>query len=224
MTKQNPFIRFVVLALLLLPSCSFAHPILKEGGFSGGLAHPALGFDHFLAMLSVGLLSVQLGGRAIWSVPATFVLFVLIGGVLGMHDVPLFTVEAGIASSVLVLGLAILADRRIPVLIAMAGVSIFGLFHGHAHGTEMPGFVHPVAYASGFVLGTALIHLLGVGLGLVATRNRVGTMALRACGAVIAILGVNFLITAIKEPKPQRTVAQILTCPDCGKIHTAFKN
>ena len=224
MTKQNPLVRFLLLALVLLPSCSFAHPILKEGGFSSGLAHPALGFDHFLAMLSVGLLSVQLGGRAIWSVPATFVLFVLIGGVLGMHDVPLFTVESGIASSVLILGLAILADRKIPVFVAMIGVAIFGLFHGHAHGTEMPGFVHPVEYASGFVLGTALIHLLGVGLGLIATRNRIGSLTLRTCGAVIAVIGFNFLITALKESKPQRTVAQILTCPDCGKIHTAFKN
>ena len=212
--------RIILWALLALPSCSFAHPILKEGGFGSGLAHPALGFDHFLAMLSVGLLSVQLGGRAIWTVPATFVLFVLIGGILGMHDVPLFTVEAGIASSVLILGLAILADRKIPVLIAMAGVAVFGLFHGHAHGTEMPGFVHPAAYASGFVLGTALIHLLGVGLGLIATRNRIGTMTLRACGALVAMLGIKFLVTAIQEPKPQRTVAKILTCPECGKIHT----
>lgn len=224
MKKSFSIFQVLAFGLCVLPSCSFAHPIMKEGGFSAGLAHPALGFDHFLAMLSVGLLSVQLGGRAIWSVPATFVLFVLIGGVMGMHDVPLFTVEAGIASSVLVLGLAIVADRRIPVLVAMSGVAIFGLFHGHAHGTEMPGFVHPAAYASGFVLGTALIHLLGVGLALVATRNRVGTVTLRACGAIIALLGVNFLVTAIQKPKPQRTVAQILTCPDCGKIHTAVKN
>lgn len=223
MAKRS-YLWLLVLGILLAPSGSFAHPILKEGGFGSGLAHPALGFDHFLAMLSVGLLSVQLGGRAIWSVPATFVLFVLIGGILGMHDVPLFTVEAGIASSVLILGLAILADRRIPILVAMAGVSIFGLFHGHAHGTEMPGFVHPAAYAAGFVMGTALIHLLGVGLGLVATRNRVGTMTLRACGGIVAILGGQFLFTALNEPKPQRTVAQILTCPDCGKIHTAVKN
>lgn len=224
MKKTFRFIGFFALLLLALPSCSFAHPILRDGGFSAGLAHPALGFDHFLAMLSVGLLSVQLGGRAIWSVPTTFVLFVLIGGEMGMHDVPLFTVEAGIAVSVLFLGLAIVADRRIPVLVAMCGVSIFGMFHGHAHGTEMPGFVHPAAYATGFVFGTALIHLLGVGLGLVATRNRVGSLTLRACGALIAVLGVNFLFTALHEPKPQRTVAQILTCPDCGKIHTAIKN
>ena len=224
MSNHNRILRLLLLAFCLVPSFSFAHPIIKEGGFSAGLAHPALGFDHFLAMLSVGLLSVQLGGRAIWTVPATFVFFVLIGGVMGMHDIPLFTVEAGIATSVLVLGLAIAADRRIPVLIAMVGVAVFGLFHGHAHGTEMPGFVHPAAYASGFVLGTALIHLLGVGLGLVATRHRVGTLTLRFCGALVAILGVNFLVTAIREPKPQRTVAQILTCPDCGKIHTAVKN
>lgn len=220
MIRSRSLLPFLGLFLFLSES-TWAHPIMKEGGFTSGLTHPALGFDHFLAMLSVGLLSVQLGGRAIWTVPATFVLFVLIGGIMGMHDVPLFTVEAGIASSVLVLGLAILADRRIPILVAMAGVAVFGLFHGHAHGTEMPGFVQPAAYASGFVVGTALIHLLGVGLGLIATRNRIGSISLRAAGAIIALLGLNFLITAIREPKPQRTVAQILTCPECGKIHRA---
>lgn len=224
MAARHRLPALLVLLSGLIPSLSMAHPIMKEGGFASGLAHPALGIDHFIAMLSVGLLSVQLGGRAIWTVPATFVLFVLVGGVMGMLDIPLFTVEAGIASSVLVLGSAILADRRIPVVWAMTGVAIFGLFHGHAHGTEMPGFVHPAAYASGFVLGTALIHLLGVGLGWLATRNRVGTLALRACGAGVAILGANFLLAAIREPKPQRTVAQILTCPDCGKIHSANKN
>jgi urease accessory protein len=192
---------------------------LHGDGFTSGFAHPIFGFDHFLAMLSVGLLSVQMGGRAIWTVPTTFVLFVLVGGILGMHDVPLFTVEAGIASSVLILGLTILADRQIPVLLAMAGVAVFGLFHGHAHGTEMPGFAHPAAYASGFVLGTALIHLLGVGLGLIATRNRIGSISLRVAGALIAILGLSFLITAILEPKPQRTAAQIRTKPEFGKVH-----
>lgn len=224
MPLRTRFSRLLFLAVCLVPSFSFAHPIMKEGGFSAGLAHPALGFDHFLAMLSVGLLSVQLGGRAIWTVPATFVFSVLIGGVMGMHDIPLFTVEAGIATSVLVLGLAIAADHKIPVWVAMGGVAVFGLFHGHAHGTEMPGFVHPAAYASGFVLGTALIHLLGVGLGMIATRHRTGTLTLRVCGAVVALLGVNFLVAALREPKPQRTVAQILTCPDCGKIHTAGRN
>ena len=208
-----------LLGILLLPSSSWAHVGLHGDGFTSGFAHPIFGFDHFLAMLSVGLLSVQLGGRAIWTVPATFVLFVLIGGILGMRGVPFFTVEAGIASSVLILGLAILADRRIPVLFAMAGVAVFGLFHGHAHGTEMPGFVHPAAYASGFVLGTALIHLLGVGLGLFATRNRIGSISLRVAGALIAILGLNFFITAILEPKPQRTAAQIRTNPEFGKVY-----
>ena len=210
-----------LLGILLLPSNTWAHVGLHGDGFTSGFAHPIFGFDHFLAMLSVGLLSVQLGGRAIWTVPATFVLFVLVGGILGMHDVPLFTVEAGIASSVLILGLAILADRQIPVMLAMAGVAVFGLFHGHAHGTEMPGFVHPAAYASGFVLGTALIHLLGVGLGLFATRNQIGSVSLRVAGALIALLGLNFFITAIREPKPQRTAAQIRANPEFGNVHAA---
>lgn len=191
-------LRFLLpLALLFFPADTWAHVGLHGDGFTSGFAHPIFGFDHFLAMLSVGLLSAQMGGRAIWTVPAIFVFFVLLGGVLGMRGVPLFTVEAGIASSVLVLGLAILADRQIPVLLAMAGVAVFGLFHGHAHGTEMPGFAHPAAYAAGFVLGTAGIHLLGVGLGLRAHRHQSGTHMLRISGSAIALVGLYFLSLAL---------------------------
>ena len=190
--------RLLPLALLLLPASTWAHVGLHGDGFTSGFTHPIFGFDHFLAMLSVGLLSVQLGGRSIWTVPATFLLFVLIGGVLGLTGIPFFSVETGIAASVLLLGLAILADRKIPELLAMAAVAGFALFHGHAHGTEMPGFAHPAAYAAGFVLGTAGIHLLGVGLGLLANRNKPGSLVLRASGAAIALVGFNFLSLALR--------------------------
>ena len=120
---------------------------------------------------------------------------------MGMHGFQIFSVETGIAVSVIALGLALVADKKIPVLAAMGGVALFGIFHGHAHGTEMPGFAQPVLYASGFVLGTALIHLLGVGLGWLATRNRIGSISLRAGGAAIALCGIFFLFSATNTVK-----------------------
>jgi len=188
-----------LLGILLLPSSSWAHVGLHGDGFTSGFAHPIFGFDHFLAMLSVGLLSVQMGGRAIWTVPTTFVLFVLVGGILGMHDVPLFTVEAGIASSVLILGLTILADRQIPVLLAMAGVAVFGLFHGHAHGTEMPADASGLAYGLGFVVATGLLHACGLGLGLALahlSRRPAGRLT-QATGTAICLAGITLLVAAV---------------------------
>jgi urease accessory protein len=199
---------------LLVPATTFAHTGHGGAGFSSGLTHPVFGFDHFLAMLSVGMLSAQMGGRAIWTVPATFVLFVLIGGIMGMKGFQIFSVETGIAVSVIALGLALVADKKIPVLAAMGGVALFGIFHGHAHGTEMPGFAQPVLYASGFVLGTAVIHLLGVGLGWLATRNRIGSISLRAGGAAIALCGIFFLFSATNTVKAEDSLSiSVQTCP-----------
>jgi urease accessory protein len=206
--------RLLLLLCLLVPASTFAHTGHGGAGFSSGLTHPVFGFDHFLAMLSVGMLSAQMGGRAIWTVPATFVLFVLIGGIMGMQGIQIFSVETGIAVSVIALGLALVADKKIPVLAAMGGVALFGIFHGHAHGTEMPGFAQPALYASGFVLGTALIHLLGVGLGWLATRNRIGSISLRAGGAAIALCGIFFLFTATNTVKADDSLSiSAQTCP-----------
>jgi len=199
---------------LLVPATTFAHTGHGGAGFSSGLTHPVFGFDHFLAMLSVGMLSAQMGGRAIWTVPATFVLFVLIGGIMGMQGIQIISVETGIAVSVIALGIAITADKKIPVLAAMGGVALFGIFHGHAHGTEMPGFAQPVLYAGGFVLGTVLIHLLGVGLGWLATRNRIGSISLRASGAAIALCGIFFLFSAMNTVKAENSLSiSAQTCP-----------
>jgi len=199
-----------ILSLLMLPTSLFAHTSHGTFGFSSGFTHPVLGLDHLLAMLSVGMLSAQMGGRAIWTIPATFVGFMLVGGILGMVGVPFFSVEIGIAISVLVLGLAIAADKKIPVLLAMVGVGFFALFHGHAHGEEMPGSAQPFLYALGFILGTTLIHLAGVAIGWTATRIPRATTILRFGGGLIALLGFFFLFQACAPEKLTLRVSSTL--------------
>ncbi|WP_413471725.1 HupE/UreJ family protein [Shewanella baltica] len=179
--------------LLLLTLCwttpVSAHEIHSGGGFMSGFNHPVLGFDHLLAMLSVGMLSTQLGGRAIWTVPLAFVTFMLVGGILGLYAIAVPFVEIGIALSVLLLGLAIAFDRQIPLLFAMAFVGIFAIFHGHAHGAEMPALASPVLYALGFLFGTAVIHLGGVMIGLGMQRMTGQRNLMRVTGAAIAAMG-----------------------------------
>ncbi|GIU32550.1 urease accessory protein UreJ [Shewanella hafniensis] len=179
--------------LLLLTLCwtapVSAHEIHSGGGFMSGFNHPVLGFDHLLAMLSVGMLSTQLGGRAIWTVPLAFVTFMLVGGILGLYAIAVPFVEIGIALSVLLLGLAIAFDRQIPLLFAMAFVGVFAIFHGHAHGAEMPELASPVLYALGFLFGTAVIHLGGVMIGLGMQRMTGQRNLMRVTGAAIAAMG-----------------------------------
>ncbi len=180
---------------LLVAAPALAHDELGEGvGFVTGLLHPALGFDHLLAMLSVGILSAQIGGRAIWYVPATFVAAMILGGYLGMTSVALPLVEVGIALSVLALGAAVAADRFVPASVAEVCVAIFGIFHGHAHGTEMPLIANPWLYGLGFVIGTTTIHLTGVMIGFAFHRVRNGSGLLRYLGAGIAGIGSYILI------------------------------
>ncbi|WP_299798160.1 HupE/UreJ family protein [uncultured Shewanella sp.] len=171
-----------------------AHELGSSGGFITGFNHPVLGFDHLLAMLCVGVLSTQLGGRAIWSVPGVFVMFMLLGGILGLFSVPLPFVEMGIALSVLLLGVALAIDKRLPQLLIMAFVGVFAIFHGHAHGVEMPQLANPVLYALGFICGTATIHLVGVVLGM--GMQHVGKQynLMRMSGGVIALIGGYLLI------------------------------
>jgi urease accessory protein len=184
-----------MLIATVLTETAFAHEEVEDGvGFLTGLLHPALGFDHLLAMLSVGILSVQIGGNAIWHVPATFVLIMIFGGFLGMQGIGIPMVEAGIAISVIVLGIALAAEKLIPEWVAIISVAIFGTFHGHAHGTEMPLIANPWLYGLGFVTGTALIHLMGVFVGIGFRRLRRGPGLLRATGIGIAGIGCYFLL------------------------------
>ena len=186
----------VLAAIFPLFDIAFAHDESGGGaGFVTGLFHPVLGFDHFLAMLSVGVISAQIGGRAIWYIPATFVLAMILGGILGMQSVNILAVEAGIALSVLILGSILAAGKVMPEWIAVIAVGIFGIFHGHAHGTEMPLIADPWLYGAGFVIGTSLIHLTGVLFGIAFRGARRGDYALRAAGVGIAAAGAYIFFT-----------------------------
>lgn len=183
----------LVSLLLFLPNVALAHQN-GNGGFLSGLSHPILGFDHLLAMLSVGIVSVQIGGKAIWTIPLTFVAVMLLGGIMGMAGIEVFSIEAGIAFSVFALGIAITADKKLPIILSMIIVGFFAIFHGYAHGTEMPGLANPIFYAAGFIIGTACIHIMGITLGFIAKRSSKGLPFLKYIGAAIAGIGFHLLI------------------------------
>lgn len=167
--------------------------VVLYGSFLAGLTHPALGLDHLLAMLSVGIISTQHGGRAILTVPATFVLFMLVGGVIGLVSQVAAgaVIELGIAASVLLLGSVIASGRRLPIPVTFGAVAGFGTLHGYAHGVETPTIAQPAEYVLGFLAGTALIHLAGVLIGEVAQQYGPGPRILRLAG--VAIVGVGLL-------------------------------
>lgn len=195
--KVSKTLRSILLALglSLIPTVAYAHDgsQVPFGGFLAGLVHPVLGYDHLLAMLSVGILSAQIGGRAIWTVPATFVSVMAVGGALGYINIGLTATEVGIAASLIILGLIIAAEQRLPVRLAMLGVGFFAIFHGYAHGSEIPTTTQPVLYALGFLTGTALIHIAGVVIGDIAKHYERGRLILRVGGALIAVTGVLFI-------------------------------
>lgn len=158
---------------MALAAPALAHPGHLEGaGFVQGFLHPLGGIDHLLAMVAVGLWAAQLGGRALWLLPAAFVATLAGGAVLGLSGVALPLVEAGIAASVVILGLLVLLRKRVPVVAATILVAVFALFHGHAHGAEMPEASLPVLYGLGFVAATLLLHGVGMAIMLVGQRAR----------------------------------------------------
>jgi len=191
---MRKLLSIITFTLLALPNFAYAHTVPGGGGFMSGLSHPVLGFDHLLAMLSVGILSAQIGGSAIWKVPTAFVSVMLVGGILGMNSIYIMSVELGIVVSVFALGLAITLDQKLPLLITMLFVGFFALFHGHAHGTEMPYLAKPLLYACGFVTGTGIIHIAGVMVGMTAKQFKNGTQILRYLGAGIAGIGFYLII------------------------------
>lgn len=183
---------------LLLALCVIAVPAGAHsgagiaGGFAAGFMHPLSGLDHLLAMAAVGIWGAFLGRPLVWALPVAFPLVMVVGGVLGIAGVPLPHVEVGIAASVIVLGLAIAAAWRAPVALAVAIVAVFAVFHGHAHGTELPTAAAPEAYAAGFVISTGLIHLTGIAIGLLGKLPHGGAI-LRTTGVAIAATGVWIL-------------------------------
>src|SRR5262249_12614795 len=188
-------------ALTLIPTAAFAHPGIGDAhGFVDGFAHPLGGLDHILAMVTVGIFAWQLGGRALWLVPAAFVLAMAAGralrlarGALGMAGVPLPFVELGIAASVIVLGAMVAFAHTAPLAIAVGIVGLFAIFHGHAHGTEMPLDAAASTYAAGFMLATMLLHVAGIALGFAIGSIAYGRAAYQLGGSLVALAGVAIL-------------------------------
>ena len=179
-----------VTALALLPSLAYAHVGIGEtGGFLHGLTHPVSGLDHICAMLAAGLWAVQTGGRSIWAVPLTFVSVMALGGMLPLLGIGLPFIEQGIALSVLLLGVLIAASVRLPLWLGGGMVGLFALWHGHAHGTEMPALASGIEYVLGFMLATALLHIIGIASGL-SMQRRARERVIRAAGAGIALCGM----------------------------------
>ena len=190
--RTSPSRLILVFSMLLAPALAQAHPGFHAAGFLHGTAHPLTGLDHICAMIAVGLWAAQRGGRAVWLVPVSFVSMMLVGGTLGAVRMPLPQVETGIALSVLVLGLLVCAAVRLPMWASALIVGIFAIFHGFAHTTETPMNVSVLTYGMGFLLSTAALHVVGIGLGL--TLTRLGNVSLvRFAGGAIAVCGVVFL-------------------------------
>ena len=163
------------------------------GGFFSGFMHPVLGWDHVVAMVAVGLWGAFLGAPAIWVLPVVFPLVMAFGGALGVMGVPIPGVEIGIAISAIVLGAMVAFKVRPPIWIAAVIVGCFAIFHGHAHGTELPNAANPLAYSLGFVIATGLLHLSGIAFGLV-VRWPAGKIAVQVAGGLISLAGVSFLL------------------------------
>lgn len=186
----------LALAAAALPTVAYAHTGVGEtAGFVHGFSHPISGLDHILAMVMVGVLALQLGGRAVWAVPTTFVLVMALGGALGIAGINVPFVEIGIALSVIVLGAIVALNIRASTAVAMGIVGLFAIFHGHAHGAEMPENAGGAAYAAGFMIATALLHMAGLGLGFLIARfgERQGAFVIRTAGSLAAVAGVGIL-------------------------------
>lgn len=179
----------------LAPGLALAHTGAGgSGGFLHGLAHPVGGIDHLLAMLAVGLWAAQIGGRALWVVPGTFVGVMVLGSMLGLASLPVPLIEEGILVSVLILGILVAGAFRFALVYSSLVVGLFALFHGYAHGVEMPVALGTGAYTAGFALATALLH--GVGMGLAALLHR-GNLAnaVRLAGGAVALGGVYLAVS-----------------------------
>ena len=185
-----------VLAIILTPVAAFAHTGIGDAsGIAHGFMHPVSGMDHVLAMVSVGFFAYMLGGRALWLVPASFVAMMAAGGALGIAGVAVPFVEPGIGLSIIVIGMAAALGRKMPVASAMALVGIFAVFHGVAHGAEMPQQSSGFAYAAGFMGATALLHFAGIAACFGAGRliRRRGRFAARIGGGAAALAGAAMI-------------------------------
>ena len=196
----NVWLSSALAAALVWASSAHAH--VGQGDLAGGLVagvlHPIRGFDHVVAMVAVGLWGAQLGRPAIWVLPITFPLVMALGGVVGIMGISLPGVEIGVAASGIALGAMVAFAIRPPLAIAGAIVAVFAVFHGYAHGVELPEAASAVSYAFGFVLATGLLHALGIAIGTV-KRWPWGSPVIRGAGAAIALVGVWFLVPLLSK-------------------------
>jgi urease accessory protein len=182
-----------VTMLAYIPAAG-AHSVGAEGaGFITGLAHPFMGLDHLLAMIAVGIWAAQTGGSAIWRLPLSFIVMMTVAALISASGFSLPTLEPLIAGSVVLLGLMVVFAIRLPVNLSMLLVGLFAVFHGYAHGLEMPQASSAIQYGSGFVLATTVLNLIGIGLGKIAYRKH---LLSRLSGSIIAIAGL-YLATAV---------------------------
>ena len=193
MKRSFLHLNLTVLALCLVPTAALAHPAIgNASGFMHGFMHPLSGLDHQLAMILVGIFAYQLGGRALWLVPLTFVAMMAVGGFLGITATPLPFIEIG-------LGAIVAFGVEAPVAVAMGVVGLFAIFHGHAHGNEMPMDVSGATYGAGFMLATGLLHAIGIGIGTLAglMSQTFGKTVYRVAGGVASVAGLALLISCV---------------------------
>jgi urease accessory protein len=181
------------LSLFTMSSAALAHPGHNLSGFGAGLMHPFSGLDHLLAMVAVGMWAAQCGGRKIWLLPATFMTMLAVGAGIAMQWQSLPMVEAGIASSMLALGLLVALSARLPAALSIGITASFGFFHGYAHGLELPESAAPMEYALGFLIATATLHLTGIAAGMITQRHH--KILARGMGIAIAASGAYLLVS-----------------------------
>jgi urease accessory protein len=190
-------LQIFIFGLVMFPSSAFAHEQAgAAAGFVAGLAHPVSGLDHVIAMVAVGLWGAQLGTPAVFLLPVAFPMVMAFGGMLGLIGIPVPGIEIGIAMSAIVLGAAVLSSAQPRLWVALVVVGCFAIFHGHAHGTELPAGQSGLLYSIGFVVATGSLHACGICIGLV-YRWPMGRVALRAAGAMVSIAGMVFLWRAV---------------------------
>lgn len=196
--KKNNISKLTILTILLATvSNAYAHESAGiTGGFISGFTHPLFGWDHVVAMVAVGLWGASLGKKAIWVLPVVFPLVMAFGGALGVVGIDIPEVERGIALSAIVLGAMVAFSVRAPVVVAALIVGTFAIFHGHAHGTELPNAASPLAYSIGFVLSTGLLHIFGIVFGFL-IRWPAGKTTIKIAGALISLVGLGFLTGSI---------------------------
>ena len=199
MTGRRLVLPMAAATLLAVVWSAPVHAHVQTGeasGFLTGLRHPVSGLDHAVAMIAVGLWGAQLGAPALWLLPVTFPMVMALGGVIGLLGVPLPGIEVGIAASAVLLGLVVMFALRPPLAVAVALVAVFAIFHGHAHGTELPPGQSALLYSMGFVVATGCLHSVGIAIGVI-QRWRWGQTLLRAAGAAVTLAGIVFMWRAI---------------------------